>query len=229
MDMSKEAPPRSETSLSLVDDNIALALIDGERRALNNEPVGSWFGLGLSPWQELELHFKIVACHASDLAYILRQRAFQTVKLQWRSDYFAWRMRCLSRMSLAMYQTIHGSGRKSNSFQDSKDFLATSAIVSLKNCIRNLQVFGSFCQAIQHQSGMDQTSWSMVDLGDCSDEELATGAEERSFDFMIHSAETCILNAAKLVSEAATGQKELYDKISYHTYVASIDFSVGVS
>jgi hypothetical protein len=180
-------------------------------------PDRSWIETELSSWQELELYFKIVACHASNLSHLLRQRALKMAHLQWRCEYFAWRMRCMSRISLAIYKAIQSYGEEAELSDESNEFLATSATLSLKTCLKRFRTFDSFCRAIPHQSDMDQISWSMVELRTSLEELEAAAVGDKPLDHVVYNAETCILNAIRFVQDAAGGHRKLIAKITHHT------------
>jgi len=186
-------------------------------KSLVKVPDRSWFGTKLSPWQELELYFKIVACHASNLSHLLRQRALKMALLRWTCEYFAWRMRCMSRISLAIYKAIQSHGEEAELSDESNEFLATSATISLKTCLERFRSFDSFCLAIPHQSDMDQISWSMVELRTSLDELETAAVGDRPLDHIVYSAEVCILNAIRFVRDAAGGHTKLIAKITCHT------------
>jgi hypothetical protein len=126
-------------------------------------------------------------------------------------------MRCMSRISLVIYQAIQLYGEEAALTDDINDFLAASATLSLKNCLERFRCFDSFCRVIPHQSGMDRISWSMVELRGCSQDLKTTAVGERPLDHVMYCAETSLLNAIRCVRDAACGHKKIKGIISKYT------------
>lgn len=186
-------------------------------KSLVEVPDRSWIKPEHSQWQDLEYYFKIVACHASNLSHLLRQRAVKMAHLHRRCEYFAWRMRCMSRISLVIYQAIQSYGEEAELSDEMNDFLATSATLSLKNCLERFRCFNSFCRALPHQSDMDRISWSMIELRSSLEGLETVAVGERPLDHVMYSAETSLLNAIRCVRDAAGGHKRLIAIISDKT------------
>jgi hypothetical protein len=154
-----------------------------------------------APRQELELYFKLVACHASNLSHLLSQRALKIEHLQLECDYFAWRMRSFSRKSLAVYQVIQTQLRRVPLLEEPDKCLYTSATRCLKDCIVKLRAFDSFCLAVPHQPGMDQISWSMVQYESTS-RDVITSAGATPLRDLVNSVEMDIRDAMEIALKA---------------------------
>jgi hypothetical protein len=169
------------------------------------------------PWHELELYFKIVACHASNLAHLLRQRAVKLKHLHEMCEYFAWRMRCMSRLSLVIFKAIQSYSEEAKLSDKMNDVLATSATLSLRNCLERFRSFDSFCRALPHHSGMDQTMWSMVELGNSLEDLEKVSIGDEPLRHVMYIAETALINAVRCVRDAAGGHHSLLRIISSNT------------
>jgi hypothetical protein len=130
----------------------------------------------------------------------------------------------MSRISLAIYNAIQSYGEEAGLSDESNEFLAMSATLSLKTCLERFRSFDSFCRAIPHQSDMDQISWSMVVLRTSLDELETSAVGDRPLDHIVYSAEACILNAIRFVRDAAGGHRKLIAEITCHTWVDGVIF-----
>jgi len=195
--------------------DVALTTATDHQNAPDKLSAPSRIETGKLPWQVLELYFKIVACHASTLSHLLRQRAL-------KKEYFAWQMRCLSRVCLSVFCIIQIKGRKAGLHEEAREDICSSATDSLKKCITNFRAINSFCRAVRYQPRMDKIARSRVDFGDDSPEfEAETG--DRALFSIIDDAETCILNAIKLVEEAIGRYATIGVTIPRHVYVINSD------
>jgi hypothetical protein len=197
-------PPEMNVVIQKMDNDSTLPPVKDRQNSPSPLPDPSLIEHEFLKWQELELYFKFVACHASNLSHLLCERAHRMVHLQQKCDYFGWRMRNFSRKSLATYQMIRAQLRVVGSIQERKTDGSRCTIacaVHLRECITGLRTFDSLCLAVPHQPGMDQIAWSMVQYENTS-RNVITGAGDMPLLDLIKSAERCIQSAMNLVSEA---------------------------
>ena len=123
-------------------------------------PESFWNDTGLSAQQELQLYFKIVACHASHLSSLFSRRASQFIQLQEGCRLCSKRLLDMSNLSLVYYHVS-----KSSQSYDPLDYrhkLRLWATSWLKGCIKQYRILDSFCRIISPQPGMENLLWDMI-------------------------------------------------------------------
>lgn len=126
-----------------------------------------WKDEGFSPWQELQLYLKIVACHASHLSHLLDRRASQVVNLHESYVIFSGKLLDMSNISLSLYYSVRSKESGWELFANTDEYLQKCAMVSthlLRDCIRQFRTLDTLCRVVHPQPGVEKIAWDMVAL-----------------------------------------------------------------
>jgi len=127
------------------------------------------------------------------------------------------RMRCISRLSLGIYQAIQQYGEEASLPRERNNVLMISATHSLKHCLGIFRYFDSFCRTPPHQPGTDRISRSMIELRSYYVDFPPVAVGEISMYDVVDNAEACLLNALWNVREGAGWYKHLVALIDSNT------------
>jgi hypothetical protein len=150
-----------ETSKSIVRLRPLLPTVDQRVRGFY------WGSRGLRPWEEVQLYFKIVACHASYLADLFERRASQFAKLRETCESLSAELKSISLKSMDLCHHNRFYGMEWDRFSRSNKHLsyyAWETTFCLRSCIKDLQYFDSFCRVVHPQPGMELIAWDRIQL-----------------------------------------------------------------
>lgn len=173
-------------------------------------PESFWKDSGLSAEQELQLHFGIVACHASHLSHLFLRGASQLIQFQKTFRLLSKRLLEMSRISLDFYQFINDHSEINKPYLKHSPDLEKliSATSWTKGCIKQYQRLDSLCRVISPQARTMKFSWDkgVVEISYSGQNAvLARGSEAdflMGFLIPIENAETCLKYATSFYSRS---------------------------